>query len=579
MTDCEQQIYSNEYQDYLIEHTGDEALIKQWYGTDCVQFASRRFAVIYQAATVEDAGIRARFLQRPRCYGLLSSEQILNEIGVSAVRRLPALELFGNGVLVGFVDTGIDYTHPAFMNADGTSRILSIWDQTIEGGEKKPKGFAYGCEYSNEQINEAISASNPYEIVPSRDTEGHGTFMAGVACGNETEDGQFSGVAPSAAICVVKCKQAKQNLRDYYQISSEITCFSEADLILGVCYLWRQAVQMRMPLVLCLGVGTNLGGHVRGGVIGELLRDYGDYRGTFVVTAAGNEANTARHYESGVILQGGSEEVELEVAEGRDGFVMELWSDATQVFSIGLISPSGEYSGKTVPRQAEKRVISFLFENTVVEIQNLLIDQENGDECILLLFLQPQEGVWKIRVFNEQNMPGRFHIWLPMYELLPGDTRFLRSDPNTTICDPANNLGVITVAYYDSTTRGIAVDSSRGYSRDDYIKPDVAAPGIQVLGPIAFTGMTPADTQRQRAEEARYGMRNGSSIAAALTAGTVALLAEWGIVKRNDLSMDTTTIKKYLIRGTDRTGREFPNRMWGYGFLNLYGVFDALRPK
>ena len=177
---------------------------------------------------------------------------------MSAVRRLPALELFGNGVLVGFVDTGIDYTHPAFMNADGTSRILSIWDQTIEGGEKKPKGFAYGCEYSNEQINEAISASNPYEIVPSRDTEGHGTFMAGVACGNETEDGQFSGVAPSAAICVVKCKQAKQNLRDYYQISSEITCFSEADLILGVCYLWRQAVQMRMPLVLCLGVGTNL---------------------------------------------------------------------------------------------------------------------------------------------------------------------------------------------------------------------------------------------------------------------------------------------------------------------------------
>ena len=104
MTDCEQQIYSNEYQDYLIEHTGDEALIKQWYDTDCVQFASRRFAVIYQAATVEDAGIRARFLQMPRCYGLLSSEQILNEIGVSAVRRLPALELFGNGVLIGFVD-------------------------------------------------------------------------------------------------------------------------------------------------------------------------------------------------------------------------------------------------------------------------------------------------------------------------------------------------------------------------------------------------------------------------------------------------------------------------------------------
>lgn len=579
MPSCREQIYSEEFQDFLVEYTGDWDSLKGRYDVDCFQIASERFAVVYRNEGVVDVDVLGGALMIPRCFGLLSSDQVLEEMGVAAVQRQPSLSLYGNGIIVGFVDTGIDYTHPAFLNEDGSTRILSIWDQSINSEVGIPEGFDFGREFTAEQINEALNITNPLELVPSRDMNGHGTFMAGVACGSRIEDNDFTGVAPLASICVVKCKPAKQYLRERYQISEGVECYSEGDIILGIRYLWSKAANLRKPIVICIGMGTNMGAHIRGGVLGEILQSYGDYVGTLVVAGGGNEANISRHYHSDTIAAGGVEDVELRVAEGRDGFTMELWSDAPQLYSVGLISPSGEYSGRTVARQGERREIRFLFEDTVVEIEYLLISQESGDECIFMRFTNPQEGVWRLRVFNENNFSGDFHIWLPMRELLLSDTKFLRANPDTTICDPANNSGIITAAFYNSTDDSVAIDSSRGYNRDGQVKPDFAAPGVDILGPLAFVGSAPAPTAQERGLEARYGYRSGSSISAALTAGTVCLLAEWGFVRRNDISMDTTTVKKYLIRGAERTGMGYPNRLWGNGLLNLYGVFDALRPK
>ncbi|MCH5268382.1 MAG: S8 family peptidase [Lachnospiraceae bacterium] len=579
MADCRERVFSEEYQDYLIEHSGDWSLIKEWYNVECYQQASERFAVVYLAGEAVQFDVRLGAMVVPRCYGLLSSERVLEEMGVSQVQRQPALGLFGDGIIVGFVDTGIDYTHPAFLGTDGTSRILSIWDQSIDSEENTPEQFSFGREFTNEEINAALQAENPLEIVPTRDTIGHGTFMAGVACGTPSVSGMFSGVAPLSDICVVKCKQAKKNLREYYQIGDDINCYSEGDIILGVRYLWEQSLKWRRPIVICIGMGTNMGGHIRGGVLGELLQSYGDYRGTYIVAAAGNEANTSRHYQSGMVPAGGSEDVELRVAEGRDGFTMELWSDAPQLYSVGLVSPSGEYSGRTVARQGERREIRFLLEETEVTIEYLVVAQENGDECIFMRFRNPQEGIWKLRVFSENNLPGYFHIWLPTSEILQSDTYFLRANPDITICDPANNMGIITAAYYNSNDRSVNIDSSRGYSRDGLLKPDIAAPGVEVLGPMPFLGNAPGTTPMEREDMARYGFMSGSSVGAALTAGVVSLLVEWGFVRQNDLSMDTTTVKRYLIRGANRTGMEYPNRLWGNGLLDLFGVFDALRPK
>lgn len=476
---------------------------------------------------------------------------------------------------------GIDYSHPAFINGDGTSRILSIWDQTVENlqeGDVVPEGFAYGVEYSQEKINLALRSEEPLSVVPSKDTDGHGTFLAGVACGNRIEEKSFTGIAPLAGICVVKCKQAKKNLRDYYFINTENPCYAENDIMLGVRYLVLQARKLQMPLVVCIGMGTNQGGHNRGGILGELLQEYGDYRARLIVTAGGNEANAAHHYHNDALPEGGDVEVEIQVGEGEAGFTLDLWADVTDLYSVALISPDGEYSGKTQARLGERREIHFLFESTVVYIEYLLTSYEGGAECIRLRFRSPAAGVWRVRVFNENAYSTSFDMWLPIQNFIGSDTYFLRPDPNMTLCDPSNNIGIITCAYYDSSNRSTVIESGRGYTRDGSIKPDIASSGVNIYGPLPFLGNYPINSE-ERQEYARYGYRSGSSESAAVTAGSVALLAEWALLRGNDLALDSTRAKQYLIRGANREDISTPNRLWGNGTLDLYGVFDSFRPR
>ena len=576
--ECREQIYSENYLDYLVEYFLDNEGTE--IGDYCYNLASNRFAVVYKEGNdyIRDPYVGIKLI--PHCYGLLSSEQVLEASGIYRVRNRPGLELFGSGVLVGFIDTGIDYVHPAFIGSDGRSRILDIWDQTIESpraGDVVP-GFGYGVEFDNKRINEALNSMDPLNVVPSRDENGHGTFLAGVACGSGSVDRNFDGIAPLASICMVKCKQAKQNLKDHFFISTEEPCYAENDIMLGVRYLFQKARKYNMPLVICIGMGTNQGGHNRGGVLGELLQEYGDYRGIFVVTSTGNEANASHHYQSNALREGENVEVELRVDEREEGFTTELWTNATDLYSVGVISPDGEYSGKTEARLGERRQIRFLFENTVIYIEYLLNSYENGDECIRIRFQNASEGVWKIRVFNDNAYSSRFDMWLPLTEFLRGETFFLRPDPDTTICDPANNEGVITCGYYNVANRGVAAQSGRGYTRVDDIKPDFVAPGVEIYGPLKFSGTYPA-TEEERTENAYYGFKTGASMSAAVTAGAVALLAEWAIIENNDIAMDTGKAKKYLIRGTEKSGLVIPNRIYGNGTLDLYGVFDNLRPR
>lgn len=579
MDDCRKQAYSEEYLDYLAEYFVEE-LMGEIRKETCYSIASNRFAVLYEEGEGYSLNQLSGVKIIPRCFGLMSSAPVLETTGVSQVQRQQGLNLYGQGIMVGFIDTGIDYSHPAFIADNGESRIVSIWDQTIEEeGEvgNVPEGFYYGVEYTKEDINLALQSDNPMDIVPSRDTNGHGTFQAGVACGNIIAEKEFAGIAPFASICMVKCKEAKQNLRDYYHIDTKEPCYSESDIMLAVRYLWLQAVKQRMPLVICLGMGTNQGGHSSGGILGGLLQEYGDYRGVFVVTGGGNEGNASHHFQSEPINVGDEVEVEVRVGEREYGFTLELWSDATDLFSVGLISPDGEYSGKTVARLGEKREVRFLFEGTVVTIEYLINSYENGDQCVRMRFRNPSAGIWRIRVFNDSNFANRFNMWLPMNAFLSAETYFVTANPDITLCDPGNNTGVITTAFYDSYNGGIVAESGRGYTRTGNIKPDFSAPGVQIFGPLNYPGNYPT-TETQRIESARYRFESGSSKAAAVTAGAVALLAEWAFILENDIGMDTSKAKKYLIRGADRENLTIPSRIWGNGKLDLFGVFDSLRP-
>lgn len=466
------------------------------------------------------------------------------------------------------------------MNADGTSRIYSIWDQTITRDNMKsgktPEGFLFGAEYLRSDIDEALISDNPKSIVPSVDTNGHGTFLAGVACGNKIDERNFSGVAPLADICVVKCREAKKNLKEYFRISDDKLVYGEQDIMLGIKYLWQKAVKAGKPLIICFGVGTNIGGHERGGCLGEYLEDIGNYSGVCAVTSCGNEANASHHYRSGILKSGEDTEVELRVGED-EGFTIELWGDAPNLYAIGIISPSGEYSGKTNAKLGEKRQISFVLEQTTVDIEYLITAYESGDECVRLRFSGAEEGIWKIRVFNDNRGAGYFDMWLPIKNFVSDTTYFLESDPDVTICNPANNIALLSTAYYNSYTTSSVAESSRGYTRSGYVKPDICSPGIDIFGPMA--GIISENTVKNDILSARYGYMSGSSAATAVAAGTAALLMEWGIIRKNDITMDTVSIQKYLIRGAHSTGIDVPNRICGYGGLDLYGVFQAMRGR
>ena len=182
-------------------------------------------------------------------------------------------------------------------------------------------------------------------------------------------------------------------------------------------------------------------------------------------------------------------------------------------------------------------------------------------------------------MFNETDLETQFDMWLPMQDFVTEGTYFLRADPNITLCEPSNNTQIITTSFYDGRDRSVAAVSSRGYNRKGAVKPDIASPGVNIFGPLPRIGNVYPSDEQERLETARYGYRTDSSSAAAITAGASILLAEWGLVKRNDINMDSVVVQKYLIRGANRAGRKFPNREWGYGTLDLYGVFDALRPR
>ena len=488
--------------------------------------------------------------------------ETMNQAGILPLQTYPTLKLTGKGVLIGFLDSGIDYQNPIFRNLDGTTRIAGIWDQTIQDGTP-PAAFAYGSEYTREQIDQALLLENPLNLVPSVDTDGHGTFTASLAAGSGNPEEAFLGAAPDAVIGVVKLKQAKQYLRDYYFISKDTVCYQENDILLGLHYLEQLAKQLNLPLVYCISVGSSAGGHVGALPLSQVLNNYGTYANRVPVVGTGNESDKRHHFYNEIPDNSTIQTVEVRVGESVPGFTMELWTSIPNILSISLISPSGENTNRIPIRANSRTTFDFLFERTRVTIDYQLIVEKENSELIFFRFDAPSSGVWRINVEPIRIIDGRYHIWLPVTELLQGEVFFLNSNPYYTITNPGNANSAITVSYYDSASNSIATASGRGYGRNDQIKPTITAPGINVKGALP---------------NGRYAIRSGASISAAITSGAVALLLEWIIYQLGFPAIDSYQIKSLLILGAVRgSNMEFPNREWGYGQLNVYNTFEEIR--
>ncbi len=551
-----------DYADFIINYSANPR-IADFFPNAPIHMINEDYAVLHlPVAQFSNRLIRGgRLLNVPYLFGL-TSEAALEASGVNQLRSIPDFNLRGEGTLIAVIDTGINYTLPAFKKADGTTKIYSIWDQTIQSGPP-PFQLNFGTQYTSEQINQAIGNIDPFSVVPSTDENGHGTMLAAVAAGTPDPGSGFYGVAPDAELVVVKLAQAKAYLRDFYSIPEGVVCFQENYIMWAVQYCMLTARQVNRPITICLGLGTSQSSHNGTALLSLMLSDYADFPHVGVVISAGNEGNLGRHFFGSIDPAVGRINVELEVGENDKGFSMNLWGNAPGIYSIDILSPSGEYIPRIPASLQVSRRISFIFEETTIYVEYQTVETTTGDQHILLNFKNTSAGTWRFTVYAQGNITGEFHIWLPMGDFISRETRFVQPDVYTTVLTPGNATIPITVTAYNMIGGALYVSASRGFTRSNIVVPDLAAPGVDYLAPT-LTG--------------EYTQYTGTGVAAAHTAGIVAMLFEWGVVKGNQTTLDTLEIKKYLIRGARRSENlMYPNRDWGYGVLNIFNTFDVLR--
>lgn len=568
MPDCVYPPESEDYYDFILTYSSrNEGTAYALARTHCVNFLNREYAVAYlPRRDIRVLSVSPQYYAAiPKLYGLLDTVA-LESSGIPAILDQPTLRATGRGVLLGIIDTGINYADPLFCHPDGTTRIRGIWDQTLVTGQMPEPviGFQpfYGATFNEAEINAALASGDPYGFLPSQDTHGHGTFMAAIAAGSRGPrpagesafPPDFHGAAPEASLAIVKLKPAKQNLRDFYLIHPDADAFQENDIMAGISYLTGLANEFQMPLVVCLGLGTNQGSHSGTSPLCNLIQSFETSVGIAFSVAAGNEVGLQHHYMGTIRPDQIYDDVEIRVGPEERGFCLELWANSSELYTVGFVSPTGEVVERIGIRVESGITIPFRFDGTAVTVDFLDNESSSGNQLIFMRFDRPSEGIWHIRVYPTVILSGEFHMWLPMGGFITDKTIFLRPDPNTTITDPGNTEMPVTVSTYNHASNSIYIHSSRGYTRRGQIKPDLAAPGVDVAG------------------------RTGSSIAAAITAGAIADIFTWGITDNHVLTMGSASVKTMLIRGAQRNpALAYPNREWGYGTLDLYGAFNTLR--
>ena len=495
----------------------------------------------------------------PLVCGLLDTES-MDAAGIRQVQRQPYLGLTGRGVLIGFVDTGIDYTKDIFRYEDGTSRIQYIYDQTVKGDI--PEGFYFGAEYSNSQINAALKTENPYLIVAQKDTVGHGTFLASIAAGRENMQG-FTGAAPGTELIAVKVRKAKPFYLDLFSVPPEQdNAFEYSDIMIGIEYILKKARELGRPVVICLALGTNFGSHDGYSIFEEYLSGLSLLRGVCVCAAAGNESQTKHHVQSVIVSNRTDENIDIKVGENAGNFLLSLWNTLADRISISIRSPTGELTGR-LPAIAGKVYNSkFILEKTRIQVAYYFPIEGSGDQLTVIWLYNATPGIWTIIVHGDIVSNGTYHAWLPLTGFVSPTVGFLAPSPYSTTVVPATAGGVICCGAYDGKTDSLYFNSSWGPTRAMDLKPDLVAPGVNVGGYYP-TGA---------------GIMTGTSVSTAITAGASALLMQWGIVRGNEVSMSTYHVKAYLTRGCSRSNAlVYPNQQWGYGSLNLMETFNLMR--
>lgn len=475
--------------------------------------------------------------------------EVMNGIATSCINPLqtPSMDLFGEGVLVAIIDSGIDYAHPDFRNEDGTTRIVALWDQTLPGNP--PEGYQIGTLYTSEQINEALQSTNrsqQLQIVPSTDTSGHGTHVAGIACGNgRASNGRYRGVASEADIIVVKLAPIGENAFP-----------KTTQLMQAVNFAVNTSIKRQQPLAINISFGNNYGAHTGRSLLETFIDEVNNQGRVNIVIGTGNEGATSRHTQ-GIVPREETLLVELAVGEFESTFNLQIWKNYVDDFDISIIAPNNQRVGPISQQLGTQR---FVIDQTEMFIFYGEPLPYNIAQEIYMEFISVDtyvaSGIWRIELTPRRIVSGDFDMWLPAGGLTSQDTRFLRPSEFTTLTIPSTANSAISVGAYNAFTDSYASFSGRGFTRNNEIKPDLVAPGVNI------TSASPGGS---------YTMRTGTSMATPFVTGSCALLMQWGIIKGNDPFLYGEKIKAYLIQGARELPGivDYPNPQVGWGALCL----------
>lgn len=469
--------------------------------------------------------------------------------------------LSGSGCLVAVLDSGIDYRNPDFRNPDGSSRILFLWDQTVtpdaQRGFYSPEGFAKGVEFTKAQIDAALATGTGQEsfgLVPSLDTSGHGTAVAGIAAGNgRNGNGAYTGIAPGSDLIIVKLG-----------VPGERSFPRTTELMRGLYYVVQKAAALRRPVAVNLSFGNTYGAHDGNSLLERYLDNISEIGRSVICVGSGNEGASSGHFAGSVRQRGESQTVEMAVSTYETSLNVQLWKNYADRMRVVVYSPGG--------RRYEVPVESLGKEEVVLEQTRLLLyvgePRPYSAAQEIYIDMIPQDvylnsGVWRFEVIPVEIVIGNFYMYLPSAVVRNNGTGFYFPTPDVTLTIPSTSRKVITVGAYNSLYNAYADFSGRGYAlerrqagvvEEGVVKPDLVAPGVDIMAPDLYGGYTAV---------------TGTSFATPIVTGAAALMMEWGIVQGNDPFLYGEKVKAYLRRGARQLPgyANFPNAQVGFGAL------------